>query len=102
MLVAVRLRISPSHNGLLLPATGFAKSHSPHHCFQLVPSHTLKQEVVVLKINKPIAGFTIAFRSAMVILGINAPFVVELASNIADGSGGAPEGLTPTPWAFTF
>jgi hypothetical protein len=59
---------------LWLPAVGGPGGTQPPaqgvKAIQLLPSQNSKQPVVVLNINKEVAGLGIAFRSAVVILGI--------------------------------
>ena len=60
---------------------------------QTVPFHMSSELVSLLYISNPVAGELMAFRSAVVILGISSPLLFELISTFADGSGVA----VPTP-----
>ncbi len=60
-------------------------------------SHASKHRVVVLNINKLLAGEAMASRSAVVIRGRSKPLLVELTSNIDEASGALPVPFIPTP-----
>lgn len=63
---------------------------------QLVPLYTWMSLQSVLKTTKPVAGDKMAERWAEVMRGGRKPFVVDLASRIAELSGELPSLLIPT------
>jgi hypothetical protein len=94
--VAVRLSVDPSQIGPLFPTVGIGKEQSKQLCFQVLPSHILKQLLVVLKIIKPGAMFVMVSRVTSSILGTNKPFPGISTSKAALEWGLAPVLLMPT------